>query len=183
MNMSSEPSTNRWRFLLWGILALPLLAATTAYVIDPGFGWSGFDFMLATLLLGGTGLVLDLLLLSRTNRDYRLASVIGFGGLLFLIWSNLAVGIVGSENDPFNQFYFLCLPIIAFGAVLARLKAGGMAKVMAIAATICGALMVAALVLGKHLQPMDSVAEVLIVNMLFVTLFGASAWLYRSAAR
>ncbi|WP_260483183.1 hypothetical protein [Sphingomicrobium flavum] len=151
-------------------------------MIDPGFGWSGFDFMLATLLLGGTGLVLDLLLRSRTNRDYRLASVIGFGGLLFLIWSNLAVGIVGSENDAFNQFYFLCLPVIAFGAMLARLKPGGMAKVMASAAAICGALMMAAFALGKHLQPKDSVAEVLIVNLMFVTLFATSAWFFRRSA-
>lgn len=181
--MTSTAPSRRYRPVLWSVLALPILAAAVAMQFDgSGVDWTPGDFVAAAILLGGTGLALELLLRNPRGMPYRLASLLAAGGLLLLVWANLAVGIVGSENDPFNAFYFLAVPLVVLGAILSRLKPSGMAATMALATAVPAILAVAAIILGKHLQPMDSLREVLVANGLFVTLFGASTLLYRQAA-
>lgn len=173
-----------YRPLMWGILSLPIIGSAIAMQFEgSGVEWTPGDFMAATVLLGGAGLAVEGLMRVPGKAPYRLAAVLAVFGLLFLVWANLAVGIVGSENDPFNSLYFLAVPLVVLGAILARLKPRGMALTMAAAAAIPVLLAIAALLLGKQHQPLDSVREILVANGLFATIFTASALLFRQAAK
>jgi uncharacterized membrane protein YfcA len=61
--------------------------------------WTSLDLIVAGTLLFGTGLTYKLITRKSSKIAYRVA--IGFALLtgLFLIWANLAVGIIGSETQ------------------------------------------------------------------------------------
>lgn len=89
-------STNN-RFLLialfvGSLLLIPLIAMK----FDSGVNWSVFDFIVATTLLSGTGLLMDWVWRKVKNLRSRLI----YCGLLLvgliLIWAELAVGIFGT---------------------------------------------------------------------------------------
>lgn len=58
---------------------------------------------------------------------YRAAVTVAVGSSLFLIWANLAVGLIGSEDEPANGMYMAVLAVATIGATLARLRPRGMA--------------------------------------------------------
>lgn len=159
----------------WAAVALLIAAPAVAMRYTDEVVWTASDFVFAAVLLGGTGLAIELLMRVSDDAAYRIGAAMGTVSLLFLVWANLAVGIVGSENDPFNLLYFAVLPIAAFGALVSRLRARGMAITFGAAAAVPLALMVTALMLGKHRQPLDSIGEVVAVNLLLALLFGLSA--------
>lgn len=58
--------------------------------------WTAFDFIIAGILLFGTGLAIDLVLrkVSSTRNRFIVCGIILAG--LFLVWAELAVGIFGT---------------------------------------------------------------------------------------
>jgi hypothetical protein len=172
-----------FRIAGWALVGLLLLAPAVAMRFTSEVQWSGGDFIAAAILLGGAGLAIEGLMRVSDKATYRVGAALGVLSLLFLVWANLAVGIVGSERDPFNHLYFLTVPLIGLGAPLVRLRPRGMTMVMALVAAVPAVLAIAALALGKQDQPMDSVREILLINGLFVTLFASSALCFRAAAR
>ncbi|NNC48222.1 MAG: hypothetical protein HKO13_07315 [Sphingomonas sp.] len=180
----SRSALSKLRIAGWAIVGLLLLLPVAAMRLQvDGVDWGTEDFIVAFVLLVGSGLLIEGLVRVSHNPAYRLGAALAVLTTLFMIWSNLAVGIVGSENDPFNSFYFLLLPLIALGALIVRLRARGMAAVMALAAIFPVGMAIAALALRKHLQPMGSVTEIVGVNSLFVLLYGLSALLFWKTAR
>jgi len=61
---------------------------------------------------------------------YRLGLATAIFAGLFQVWMNLAVGIVGSEDNPVNQGFFMVVATAAACAFTARLKAEAMARAM-----------------------------------------------------
>ncbi|MBC6982943.1 hypothetical protein [Caulobacter sp. 17J80-11] len=93
---------------------------------------------------------------------------------LALAWMNLAVGIVGNEENPLNRTYFGVLAVAAAGAVLARLRPRGL--VLALVATALAQVAAAVIVqLAGHFT--------WVLTGGFVGLWLLSAWLFRTAAR
>lgn len=160
------------------LLSVPFIAS---YFTDEVV-WSASDYIVAGILLFGTGLTYKLIADKTAGTAYKAAVGIALFTGLFLIWSNLAVGIIGSEDNTFNLIYF-GIPLIGIiGAIIVRFKAEGLAKTMF---TLCFAHMlvtVIALITGMHQVPDSSVMKVLIVNAFFIFLFGVSALLFRYAA-
>jgi hypothetical protein len=62
--------------------------------------------------------------------QYRLGIAVALFAGLFQVWMNLAVGIVGSEDNPVNQGFFMVVATAAACAFTARLRADGMARAM-----------------------------------------------------
>lgn len=58
--------------------------------------WSLFDFVLAGILLLGTGLLCELVLRKVIKIQHRIAVCLAILALLFVIWVELAVGIFGT---------------------------------------------------------------------------------------
>ena len=100
---------------------------------------------------------------------------------LILIWGNLAVGLIGSEDNPANLMYGGVLTVGIIGAVLARLQPYGMARALFATALAQLLVTVIALIAGMYRYPGSSVTEIVNLNIFFVALWVGSALLFRRA--
>ena len=161
------------------ILSVPLVAMQVTDEVV----WSRFDFVVAGMLLVGTGLLLELAARTARNHSYRVAAVVAIAAAFLLVWLNLAVGIIGEPEEPANALYIGVLAVGVAGALLARFRPTGMARAAFATALAQALVAVVALLAGKAQSPVSSVSEIVALNGMFVALFIASAWLFRHAAR
>ena len=78
-------------FIVLILLLIPLIAMQFTDEVN----WTIFDFVLAAVLLSGTGLLLELALWKIKSTRYKIAICVGLVVILCLIWVELAVGIFG----------------------------------------------------------------------------------------
>lgn len=74
------------------LLLIPLLAMQFTNEVN----WTVSDFLVAGVLLLGTGLLAELVIRKVKNIRYRVVIVLGLLMVLLLIWADLAVGIFGT---------------------------------------------------------------------------------------
>lgn len=159
------------------LLIVPLIAMQfTEEVV-----WTLSDFILAGTLLFGTGLSYKLATKNTGEIVYRIA--IGFALFtgLFLIWVNLAVGIIGSEDNPVNLLYFGVFFVGIIGALISRFQSQGMELTMFAMALTQALVTVIALIGGFYQSPPSTTFHIIGVNGFFITLFVISALLFRYA--
>ncbi len=87
--------TTRLKSLLIGsgaLLLVPFIGSQFSQEVH----WSGFDYIVAAILLGGTSFVLDFVLAKAKNKQSRWAWGILVLLALALVWAELAVGVFGS---------------------------------------------------------------------------------------
>jgi hypothetical protein len=160
------------------ILILPLLAMqVTDQVV-----WDRADFAVAGALLVGTGLMYELAARKAGNIAYRAAVGVALAAAFLLVWLNLAVGVIGTEDDNANLMYVGVLAVGIIGAIVARLRPHGMARALFATALAQALVAVIALIFGLGL-PWSPPVEILALNGFFVSLFVGSALLFRYAAR
>lgn len=165
---------NRWRIAVWGGAALLLLAPLVAMRFTDEVAWTGFDFavfgaMLA-VLCGGVELAVRM---SR-HRAYRAASGIALVAGFLLVWMNLAVGIIGDEENPLNLMYGGVIVVGLLGALIARFRPAGMVRAMVAMAAAQIAVATIAQAAGHFTWPLTAV---------FAGLWLGSAALFGKAAR
>jgi hypothetical protein len=176
---------NIWRIALVTafLLLIPLVAMQFSDEVD----WNLFDFVVAGTLLFGSGLAYELIARKGGNIAYRAAVGVAVAASLLLVWINLAVGIIGSENNPVNSLYFWVLFIGIIGATISRLRPRGMALDMFATAFALALVPVIALMIGKpqfrSMQEAPGVLGVLTLNAFFVMLFVVSGLLFRHSAQ
>ncbi|WP_217988428.1 hypothetical protein [Aliifodinibius salipaludis] len=161
------------------LLMIPLIAMQfTDEVV-----WTLSDFILAGTLLFGTGLTYKLATRNTGEIIYRIA--IGFALFtgLFLIWVNLAVGIIGSEDNPVNLLYFGVFFLGIIGALIARFQSQGMELTMFAMALTQALVTVIVLIGGFYQSPPSTVFHIISVNGFFITLYILSALLFRYDAK
>jgi hypothetical protein len=180
--MKKAPAAYRSTVRLTLGIGLVLLLPLAAMQVTDEVAWSPADFAVAGALLAGTGLTYGLAARKAASTTYRAAVGVALAAALLLVWLNLAVGIIGTENDPANLMYVAVLAVGIAGALVARFRPGGMALALAATALAQAAVAALALLLGLG-APYSPPAEILGVNGIFVALFGGSAWLFRRAAR
>lgn len=159
------------------LLLIPLVAMQ----LTDEVAWNKTDFIVAGTLLFGTGLTYRLITRKTNKIIYRFA--VGFALLvgLLLVWVNLAVGIIGSEDNPINLMYFGVIAVGIIGAFIARFQSEGMMYTM-FAMTLAQSLLgVIALVGGFYQSLPSTVFHIIGVNGFFITLFVISALLFRYA--
>lgn len=165
----------RWlRMLVWGGAAFAWLVPLGAKLFVPGMLWTPFDFIVwAVMLLVAAGLCEVGLRLSG-DLAYRAGMVVAAGTSFLIVWSNLAVGIIGDEDNPLNQMFFGVIAIAIIGAFLVRFRPKGMAMVMAVtAAAQFGTAFVA--LAHEHI--------VFVIVGVFALGWLLAAWLFRETAR
>ena len=162
--------------------ALILLLILLSMRIIGDMNWSLFDFVFAGAIIFGTGLTYVLVARKAGNIAYRVAVGVALAAAFMLVWSNLAVGIIGSEDNLANLMYGGVLAIGFIGAIIAELRPQGMARVLFAMAVTQAAITGIALILGLG-TPWSEPGEIVFVNGFFVTLFIGSALLFRSVAR
>jgi len=118
---------------LSGLFIMPA-AVTIALLAIPFFAkadWNLLDFVVAGFLLFTTGFIFKLITFKATNLTYKIAAAIALGSGLFLIWANLAVGIIGEFTEhPINLVYFEIIAIGIIGTIITRFQAKGMKYTM-----------------------------------------------------
>ncbi|PST24176.1 hypothetical protein C7U60_09675 [Mesorhizobium plurifarium] len=159
-------------------MLLPLLAMqVTAEVV-----WDGADFAIFGAMLIVAGGVCELATRISASGAYRAAVGIAVAAAVALIWTNLAVGLIGAEDDPANLLYGGVLGVGIIGAFIARFRPNGMAHAF-LATALVQAVVAAVAVAAGMGYPSSPPLEILGVNALFAVLWLASALLFRRAAR
>jgi hypothetical protein len=115
---------------------------------------------------------------------YRLGVAVALAAGLIQVWMNLAVGIVGSEDNPQNQGFFGVVVAAAACAFVARLRPDGMARAMLATAGVQAVLAaaVATAPMTAREEP-NGATGVLLLSGLFVALWLLSAVLFHRSAR
>lgn len=131
---------NKNFLLIFGLTALILLILWLIWLFTGALAWGPMDFVFVGVMLLGPGLAYELITRKHKNRLYRIALGIALGTAFIMIWANLAVGLIGSEDEPANWIYIGLLAIGLMGAVIARFKARGMAITMGVMA--CGQFLI-----------------------------------------
>lgn len=160
------------------ILLIPLVAMQFTNEVN----WTFSDFVAAWILLFGTGLTYKLI--SRRMNNFKFRSAVGtaVGTTLLVTWINLAVGIIGSENNPANDLYFGVILVGFAGAIVTRFQSKGLAITMFAMAVAQFLVPVIALMIWRpDFGP--GVVKVLILNGFFVMMYISSALLFRSATK
>lgn len=165
----------RFRLAVWAgaaaLMGLPVIAMrmTSEAPSDPG------DFVFLAILVAGVGTAWELASRVADRSASRVATGIAIVAALLQIWINLAVGIIGSEDDPANLIYAAVLAVAAVGAALARLRPAGMAMAMAAAALAQLLAFAVALFMGLGFTGP--------ITIFFASLWLISAWLFHKAAQ
>jgi hypothetical protein len=161
--------------------AFLLLVPFIAMQITDQVVWGLTDFAVAGALLFGTGLMYELVARKGGNIAYRVAVGVALAAALLLVWMNLAVGLIGSENNHANLMYIGVLAVGIIGAFLTRFQPQGMARALFATALAQASVALIALISGMHQYPGSSVSEILMLNGFFAALFVGSALLFRRA--
>lgn len=169
-----------WALITAAVLAVPLLAMVFRLgVPDPGSGtegvnWGPMDFAIIGVLVLGTGLLYEYAASRARNVAHKIGAGIAVAAGLFLIWVNLAVGMIGDEGNPANLMYVGVLAVALVGASIARFEPREAS--MAMFATAGAQALVAVIALIAGLGP------TLLADAFFVAAWVASALLFRQAS-
>ncbi|MHA3839996.1 hypothetical protein ACX0GZ_02070 [Sphingomonas aestuarii] len=163
---------NGWRIARWTVVAGLLLLPAVAMRFTSEVNWTPRDFIFASVMIGGTALLYDIAVLTRTTFAYRGGVALALAASFLLIWINGAVGIIGNEDNPANLMFGGPLAIAFLGALLSRFRPRGMACTMTTAAIAQIAVGVAALAMGILIP---------FVTLFFTALWWTSSMLFRRA--
>ncbi len=181
MTIDGVRTFNGWRIAGWGLVALLLLLPLVAMRYTREVHWTATDFVFAGVMLGGTGVLVELTVRASRNLKYRAGVGLLLAASFLLIWINGAVGIIGDEGNPLNLLYLGVIAIAAIGSLAARFRASGMAMATSAAAVAQGAMIAVAATYGSSEPP--GMIGLVGINAFFVALFAAAAWLFHAAAR
>ncbi len=171
----------RWRWLAWGAAACLLLLPLIAMQFTDEVSWSVGDFVVFGAMLLAVGIPFELAVRSSGDATFRWAVGVALGAAFLLVWMSLGVGIIGADGDPANLMYGGVLAVGIIGAVIARFRPRGMARAL-VATALAQAVVAAIAIFGRLGRPWSGPLELALLNGFFVTLFVASAWLFRRAA-
>ncbi len=175
MDKALRPGAHRWRIAAWGTAAGLILLPLVAMQFTDEVKWGPSDFGFAVMMVLAVGLTYELALRTSRNIAFRAAAGLALAAAFMLVWSNLAVGIIGSEDNPANLMYFGVVAVGLAGAVVARFRPRGLARALVATALAQVMVMVIALVAGLGFTGP--------ITVFFTALWLTSAWLFRKAAR
>jgi len=115
---------------------------------------------------------------------YRIGVAVALAAAFLELWINLAVGIVGSEDNPVNQGFYGVVVAATACAFTARFQAAGMARAMLATAAVQAllALAVATAPSTARDEPMGALG-VLALSGVFAALWLLSAASFHRSAR
>jgi hypothetical protein len=165
-----------WRIIGW---AVPVVLLTIPWLAH--FPWTAADYIVAATIFAIVGGAFELAVRASGDTSYRLGSAVAIGTAFLLVWINLAVGIIGNENNPLNLMFFGVIAAATVGAIVARFRADGMARATAVAAAIQAAIGIGAFIFNANAEPPGRFGLLLLIEF-FAATWLLSAWLFRKAA-
>ena len=164
MGLSTSLAFPVWRVALW-TGALLMLTAPWFLMHFTGQGdWRPFDFVVFGVMLSAVCGGIELAMRLSNRWTYRVAAIMSVIGGFVMVWANLAVGIIGNEENPQNLMFYGLILLGLAGALVTRFDARGLSKTLRMmAAGQLGIFFIAA-ALGWALLPI-------------VTIFYCALWL------
>ena len=160
------------------ILSIPLVAMQFTDEVK----WSVVDFILMGTLLFGTGVLFVLVMRLSSNIVYKTALGLAIGATFFMVYVNLAVGLIGGGPHAGNLMYAGVILVLIVGIYLSRFTAAGMERAMYLTAGTFAVLTAIAFLTKMYEYPGSSVMEIVGVNVFFATPFVVSGLLFRYVA-
>lgn len=170
-----SPLWRRVRWAVWGGATALLLLPRVAMQFTTEVNWTGADFAVMGVMLGTVCVAFEVAVRVARSHAYVLGAGVAVVTGFLLAWINLAVGIVGHENNPANRVFFGVLLVATLGVVLSRLQPARLARAMAMTAVAQLAAAVATFFLAQ--------AHVWVLTGVFAGLWLLSAQLFHHAAR
>ena len=168
---------NRWSLAIWSGAAALLAVPAVAMRFTDEVQWTALDFAtMGTMLALACG-AWELFARRSASWPYRAGAAAAIGTAFFLVWANLAVGVIGDEGNPANLMFAGVLMVAIAGAALARFRAAGLARAMvatAVAQTLVGGIAI----FGR----LDVPIVLFAITAMYVVLWLAAAMLFRKAA-
>jgi hypothetical protein len=166
-----------WRIIGWGtaafLLVLPLVA---------GAPWTLSDYVFAAVMFGIVGGLIEMAARTSRNVYYRGGALVAVAASFLLVWVNGAVGIIGDEGNGANLMFLGVIAVALAGSIVARFRAGGMARAMAVAASAEALVAVPVVALGLGASEPPGLAGILVLIGGFTAMWAGSALLFRKAA-
>lgn len=181
MENGGDRRGNRWRPAIWGTAAGLLLLPLVAMRFTDEVNWTGSDFLVMGALLAAACGAYEFATRMSGNTVYRAAFAVAVLAAFLLVWVNLAVGVIGSEDNPANLMYLGVLAVAVVGAPIVRCEARGMARVMAATAAAQALAGVIAASAGWGM-PDGGLLEIAGVTAFFMVPWLVSAALFRMAS-
>jgi hypothetical protein len=167
---------NLLRTLAWGTATCLLLLPAVAMRFTREVDWTAGDFVVMGILLYGCCALLEVAIrIARNSTPYLAASILGIGTGFLTLWINLAVGIIGSENDVANWAFLVVLAIALFGSLATLYRPRGMSTAMFVTAAAQALVAIYALYLGSF--------EGTCLSLVFAAAWFACGVLFRKAAQ
>jgi hypothetical protein len=164
-NIETRTPRNIWRIIGWGGAVALILTPLVAMQFTSEVKWDETDFIFAAIIFGIVGGLIELAVRVLSNWYYRLGALFAVVAGFMVVWSNLAVGMIGNEDNPVNLWFSAVLLIAIGGAVLSRFHRRVMAPAMFAAGTAQAAIGLFAGILG--LDPRGGIFTIAV----------ASAWI------
>lgn len=164
------------------IAALILLLPLVAMQFTDEVVWDETDFAVIGVMLFGACSAYELAARMTGNIAYRAAVGVAVVAAFILMWINLAVGIIGSEDNPANLMYGGVLAVGILGALIVRFQPHGMARALAVTALVQASVGVLALIAGLGATGANWPGAIVALTGLFAALWRISAWLFQKAA-
>jgi hypothetical protein len=158
--------------------ALLLIIPLTASFITSEMQWTLSDYVLVWVMLFTTGITYMFVSRLSSDNTYRAAVALAVVTGLLMVWSNLAVGIIGNEDNMINVVYFIILMLGFIGAFFVRFRSKGLAQVTGGMVLLLATVAIYAILIGMQDWPESSVMEIIGVHMFFMTPLALSAILF-----
>lgn len=143
-----QPNPLGWvRPAAWSLAVTLLALPAVAMQFTDEVNWSIGDFIAMGVMIGGAGLLLEIAVRLSGHWAYRAGALVAVLTSFFIIWVNLAVGIIGSEDNDLNLMFVGVLGTAMGGTIIAGFGARGMRNAMVATA---GAQLVVAIVAAAY---------------------------------
>lgn len=171
-----------FRLALWSGAGFLLLLPLAAMQFRTEANWTASDFIImGTMLVIACGAI-ELAMRASHAAAYSLGAIVAVGAGFLLTWVNLAVGIIGSEDNPLNLVYAGVLGVAVIGSLVGAFKPSAMARALFITAAAQTVVTILALVWGWGAWEPPGPAGILALNFFFAALWALSGGLFRRAA-
>jgi MFS family permease len=153
-NIERQPSERKhiWRIIGWGGAVALILTPLVAMQFTSEVNWDETDFIFAAIIFGIVGGLIELAVRISSNWYFRFGAIFAVLAGFMVVWSNLAVGMIGNEDNPVNLWFGAVLLIAILGAILSRLHKRAIAAAMFAAGTAQAAIGLFAGILGTDMR-------------------------------
>ncbi|WP_397592325.1 hypothetical protein [Sphingorhabdus sp.] len=143
MNITNEQHQRRslipWRVLGWGAAIALILTPLVAMQFTREVKWDETDFIVATIIFGIVGGLIELAVRLSSNWYFRIGAMFAVLAGFMVVWANLAVGLIGNEDNPVNLWFGTVLFVAIAGSIASRFRK----RILPFAMFLSGALQVA----------------------------------------